>query len=349
MANYDVEVLAITDIQAHPNADTLDIAYLGGWRSIVKRNSFSINDIVVYIHPDAVLNFEYPWVNNYAAYVSSRTHRVKTIKLRQVFSEGIIVKIDYLKQYYSDFNFTVNTDPIELAKLLGITHFEIPDNIDTSEVLSIDLPYNLSKTDQTNIQQLNVSDVLGRRYMITRKKDGSSCTITCDSNLNITISSRSFTYQLTATNQYVKAAKPIIDALTEYVRAAKARALMPENCVLVLRGEICGEGIQQHSFNNDSTGIPKFYLFEAYILNTTTYEIVRRFTIDGIAFILGIDHVPILGEITSLTEEMINTYLNAPATDGEGVVLWELEDQKSFVVPTGYSFKIRSKEYDALM
>jgi hypothetical protein len=108
---------------------------------------------------------------------------------------------------------------------------------------------------------------------------------------------------------------------------------------VAVRGEICGQAIQKFSINKDSVGLPTFNMYGAVFpdrpskndefayLNSQTYW-------PQLADELGIKKVPLLGMV-EFTHELVDKYLNAPAEDGEGVVVnWE-----------GGTFKIKSRDY----
>lgn len=355
MVNYDVEVAKISEVMRHPNADKLEVIKLHNWFSIVQIGTCLVGESVIFIHPDAKLDLMQPWTARYANFVSKKTGRVKTIKLRGTFSEGLVVKIDDLVE---DGHFTrdqiseVADSPVELAKLLGIVHYEIPVDMarfGNLEMRSDHLPFAIEKTDQMNVQMMETDEHLGRKYMLTRKKDGSSCTITVEQTVfdfDFHVCSRSIDLKLTAKNVFTMAANPVIEAVIKYFKTSP-RCHLTDGQVLVLRGEVCGEKIQAKSFNVDCHGAPTFHLFEAYILNKYTHQIEKRYNPREFAYVLGIEYVAVLGITESLTQELVDKYLTAPASDGEGIVLWELDKKTSGL--TGYSFKIRSKEYDALI
>lgn len=348
MANYDVELLTITKVDKHPNADRLDVIELGGWISVAELGRYKAGDTVIFIHPDAKLDLTRSWTNAYSAYVSPKKCRVKTIKLRGVFTEGIIVSPADIKDMV---DIEGITDPDELAKVLGITHYEMP--YTGRGVLNIRydmLPYSLAKTDQTTVQQLGREAYVNRAFLVTRKMDGSSCTITVenvDGKLEFHVASRRYDLKLDVDNIYTAAARSVVDAVTKYFDISTGNALQ-ENQVLVLRGEVCGENIHRIKYNIDCHGAPTFYLFEGYIMNKVTHQIERRYKHMDLAYVLGIESVPLI-EVKhrgQVTDEVIQQYLVAPKEHGEGVVLWEIDDDMQL---TGHSFKIRSKNYDCCL
>lgn len=49
MAKFVVEVLPLTNVEPHPNADRLDLAVVGNFRVIVEKGAYRPNDLVAYI------------------------------------------------------------------------------------------------------------------------------------------------------------------------------------------------------------------------------------------------------------------------------------------------------------
>lgn len=84
----------ITEVINHPNADKLDLAKVLGYTCIVAKDEFKVGDAVVLIQPDTLLP-DKPW----AAFFKKRGDRVKAMRLRGVFSFGIILPLSVLENY----------------------------------------------------------------------------------------------------------------------------------------------------------------------------------------------------------------------------------------------------------
>lgn len=84
-----VEVIA--NIEPIPNADKIEVATVLGWRVVVGKGEFSIGDKVVYIEVDSKVpereEFEF---------LRDRKFKVKTIKLRGQYSQGLIMPFSIL-------------------------------------------------------------------------------------------------------------------------------------------------------------------------------------------------------------------------------------------------------------
>lgn len=90
MSQLHVEVCRIDSIEKHPNADTLSIAHVKGWQTIIKTDSFHEGNLCVYvpvdsIFPDSLIESEG------MDYLKQSKGRVKTIKLRGSVSQGLIL------------------------------------------------------------------------------------------------------------------------------------------------------------------------------------------------------------------------------------------------------------------
>lgn len=343
----DAFVTEVSNVYQHPNADRLDIAVVKGYRCIVPKGSLNVGMSVLYVAPDAKLDTTKEWLSEYAKYLATGG-RVRTVKLRGEFSEGLIIPLDKLPENLNDMT------PSEL----GITHWE---TLQTGTSLDArgGLPFGLLKTDQTNVQQMELSDILGKNYVVTRKMDGSSCTYIETNNEDtgvvddIRITSRSMDLKLDCKNIYTVAIHDIQNdwekRRTAFVTSNGYDFAEPVQKAfgcsrLICRGEVCGDGINSSKVNKDCFGAPKFHLFEMICRFDDGTELRPNY--HSVAFenwCSVFNPVPMVEIIRGLTEEDIERYLNAPASDGEGVVLWELSEDENFM--TGFSFKIKSKDY----
>lgn len=341
----DVEITSIEDVIQHPNADKLEIAKLKSWNVVVGKGSCIAGDMVVHIHPDAQLNTELEWVQPYIKFLAKRG-RVRTVKLRGTFSEGMIIKLSDIKKYHPEI--TENTSSEELANILSIVHYEPPAECGAN-VRSCSLPYMLCKTDQTNVQDMDPNEIYNRSYYITRKKDGSSCTVTlaCDAEgaLDIHVTSRRFDLKLDQSNEFTDATKNFIKRLVNAVKVNDTSILdTTPGVVNVFRGEVCGNGLNDSKVNKDAKAPLDFFLYEVFTCDYRGSNIKHRNIFKNDIFKKYCNIVPVVAETDCLNESIVESYLNASAEEGEGVVFWEYNADGDI---TGLSFKARSKDYDA--
>lgn len=113
MSSLIVEVSKILDVTKHPNADRLDIAQIRGFNCIVEKDQYKKDDLVIFIPPDAVIPDNI--ITKYDLTYLKSGNRIKTVKLRGVVSEGLILP--------NEEGLAEGTD---VAEVLGITKWEPP-------------------------------------------------------------------------------------------------------------------------------------------------------------------------------------------------------------------------------
>lgn len=134
MSTLKIEVRPILEINPHPNADLLEVAKIGGWDVIIKKETFKVGDLILFIPPDSILPknlHEYLGITNYCAELPKSSQdaiegkrRVKAARLRGVASYGTIMKeedVYHFVTYYFTFK-----EGCDFAEALGITKYEPP-------------------------------------------------------------------------------------------------------------------------------------------------------------------------------------------------------------------------------
>lgn len=124
MSSLIVEAVKIESVTKHPNADRLDLIGIKGWQCVARKGDYVVNELAIYLPVDAIL----PEALELLIFgpdtkVKLIGHRVRTIKLRGVISQGLLVKPSELGL---PANIKVGTD---VTKLLGITKYEPPVSI----------------------------------------------------------------------------------------------------------------------------------------------------------------------------------------------------------------------------
>jgi RNA ligase (TIGR02306 family) len=118
----------VTEIRAIEGADNIELAVVGGWNAIVKKGEYTVGDYVVVATTDAVIPQEISDAIGVTNYLR-KGQRVRTVKLRGVYSECLIIPFDSLPQMKTQFAtgigyyFNVGED---LMELLGIFKYEPP-------------------------------------------------------------------------------------------------------------------------------------------------------------------------------------------------------------------------------
>ena len=91
MSKLHVEVCAIASVEKHPNADRLDLVKVKDWQCIVGRDNFKVGDLIVFCPIDSIIPSNL--IEEYKLEYLKKDGRVKTVKLRQVLSQGLILNI----------------------------------------------------------------------------------------------------------------------------------------------------------------------------------------------------------------------------------------------------------------
>lgn len=137
----------IDEILPIPDADAIELAVVDGWKVVVKKNQFKVNDYIVYCEIDS-------WIpTEIASFLSKgkepreyngvKGERLRTVKLRGQVSQGLILDrytaLDKIGQIY------VGQD---VSELLNIQKYEPPVPACLAGVIKGNFPSFIPKTDQ---------------------------------------------------------------------------------------------------------------------------------------------------------------------------------------------------------
>lgn len=117
MSNWHNQVVRITSVVKHPNADALDIVVTtaGEYPIVVRRDEYKPGDMAIYIAIDTIVPDDNRFYflcpkkegSGYPKYelgeVPARYRRIKAKKIRQEYSEGLLIQLDAdIKQALSE-------------------------------------------------------------------------------------------------------------------------------------------------------------------------------------------------------------------------------------------------------
>jgi RNA ligase (TIGR02306 family) len=88
-------VAKIDEIKAIPGADNIEQGVIGGWNCIIKKGEYKVGDLVVVATTDAVIPQDLSDAMNVTNYLR-KGGRVRTVKLRGVYSECLIIPFNML-------------------------------------------------------------------------------------------------------------------------------------------------------------------------------------------------------------------------------------------------------------
>lgn len=116
MLAYIVTIDSITPIE---KADNIELAHVGGWNVIIRKNEFNVGDMAVFFEIDSLLP-ETEW----SEFLRPKKFKVKTYKLGKfnVISQGLLLPMSILPD-----NKTYNVHE-DVTNLLGIKYYVAEDN-----------------------------------------------------------------------------------------------------------------------------------------------------------------------------------------------------------------------------
>jgi RNA ligase (TIGR02306 family) len=345
--NYErkmAEIVRIKEVIPHPNADLLDIAKVGGWNVVVKKGDFSAGDMAIYFSIDSWIPHKLaPFLSNGnepREYNGVKGERLRTVKLRNVISQGLLLKLsDIPRNVFAIVNSETGeayyVDEVDwkegedLTNDLNIQKWEAP--IPAQLVGQVRGPFPtqyMPKTDQPRIQSFYDEIVefgSDKTYEKSMKIDGTSFTIfkvdnelrCCSRNLELKINEEN------ANNTLIKIANEIGHKI-------------PNN--MAFQMEVYGEGIQG---NKEKIKGQTYAIFDVYDIENQCYvsPVDRR----NLCKTLELNHVPVLEENAPMPNSVEEALTNAtgPSINSklrEGIV-YKCNEDPSF------SFKAISNEW----
>lgn len=91
-------VARISEIKPIEGADNIELGVIGGWNCIIKKGEYKVDDLVVVATTDAVIPQELSDAMNVTNYLR-KGGRVRTVKLRGVYSECLIITTQVARQW----------------------------------------------------------------------------------------------------------------------------------------------------------------------------------------------------------------------------------------------------------
>ena len=111
-------VATINEIKAIPNADNIEQVVVGGWNAITKKGEFKEGDLTVIATTDAVIPEAFSEKMGVTSYLR-KGGRVRTVKLRGVYSECLIIPMTYVQG-------VKRVEGADCMEMLGIYKYEPP-------------------------------------------------------------------------------------------------------------------------------------------------------------------------------------------------------------------------------
>lgn len=385
MSRKLASIVRISKVSPIENADRLEVAEMEGkgWKVVIQKGEFMVGDEAVYFEIDSFLN---PDDERYAflrerclrKFVSKSGSvlrqglKIKTIKLRGVISQGLLMPIDKFPELLDRFvdfkgERLLRYDPekegydcpctpligADVTKLLNVEHYdEVREQLQPAmgNPISADalgkFPSDfIPKTDEERIQNLGdwFQTLKGRRWQVSCKHDGTSCTIafspTIDSDNPNIVCSRNLRLKREAADGKI----PVYWQMAEKYGILDTLAkLFGEGEEYAVQGEIVGPGINK--CRNKETDL-KFFCFRIYDIKNQkwvnpkkTVELCTKLNIPHVQIVK--DDFAFFDEITTMDDAL--KFAEGKTLEGnerEGIVCKTVDD-KPFA-----SFKVVSNRY----
>lgn len=328
----------IDDIKPIEGADAIEVATIGGWKVVVKKNEFKVDDLAVYFEIDSWIPHELaPFLSKGKEpreFEGVKGERLRTIKLRGQLSQGLLLPYGtVMSNYDGEANSTDWNEGDDVTELLGIKKWEKPIPAQLAGQVRGNFPSQIPKTDQERVQNLKkeidicIKDNVS--FEVTEKLEGSSMTCylingefgVCSRNLDLKRDENNSFWKV-AIEQDIEGKMRDMDMSTDFA----------------IQGELIGPGVQGNIYNLNKLD---FYVFDVYDIQTGEYltpDVRQAFVRE-----MGLNHVPVLGNNVVLPENMEELIDSAECksvlanVEREGIVFKERFGQ--------FSFKVISNKY----
>lgn len=253
MADFAADIRRIATVKNHPNADRLDLCTVEGlaFQFVTGRDQYKVGDTVVYIPIDSVVPDGLQELLGVAGKLGKK-NRIRTIKLRGEFSQGMVMPCEEGQEYaykrlfekdgtMAQFLFSPGDD---VTEALGITKYEPEEVNDPSGVLT-ENPFPIFDVQGCERYPEAYAQMLKTEVDITEKLEGTNfaCAV---SNSEQVVCQRRHAIQYREGNMYWEAA---VDG--QLLSCASwlhgEMGIEPEDFVII-RGELIGPGIQKNIY-----------------------------------------------------------------------------------------------------
>lgn len=307
MSTFEVRVYKLK-IEPHNNADTLELAVVGDYRSIVRKGQFSTGELGVYI-PEAsiVPDWLIERLGLTGKLAGAQHNRVKATKLRGILSQGIIVPVTananttvgghyVLLEDGDAFVYVFEGD--DIAKELGITKYEPPIPVHMAGEVFNAHGYTVNY-DIENIKKFPDILIDGEEVVMTEKLHG---TWTCLGNHPMVgkvvtskgLSGQGLAFKFNEANKdnlYLRtlfATERVTDTGTMDIIDTAIHYLGDSFYIL---GETFGKGVQDLWYGTDK---PQFRVFDIYVGEPGKGMYLNYGQLETICQEFGIEMVPLV-------------------------------------------------------
>jgi RNA ligase (TIGR02306 family) len=329
-----VKVLALETMytpKENKPADSIELASVLGWKVVVKKGEFKVNDLAIYFTIGSVL----PDSCEHMKFLEKKP--LKTKKIMNIVSQGLLGNLNWLKAFNCDPDKYKEGD--DVTKELQVRKF-IHDS-ESDEYKNVDatnFPNYVPKTDETRGQSCLriISEIIGYLIVITLKMDGTSTTFIHTKDKFMMCGRNKILTEQDVSNKHY------FDIEKKYDISSKMKEL---NRNIAIQGETCGPKINCNRIKMKEID---FYVFNIFDIDTQNY--LPWSDVLDITNKLGLKTVPVIYRGIAEKEWNLNYYVNlaekqeySAGIKAEGIVI--KTDYHPDVYPRS-SFKIISPKYE---
>ena len=295
MADFKVTVQKLDEVSAHPNADRLDVARIGGWQIVIGKDQHQAGEQVAYIPEQALVPEPLQKMLGVEGRLAgSKKNRVKAIKLRGVLSQGLILTLEEGLLTHPETgekkSFSLGD---EVAEFLGVTKYEPPIPVHMAGEMYAS-PLKLPRYDVENWKSDPEAIPPGTPVLITEKLHGTFCIVVFYGEEVLIsskgLSSKDMALKENETNLYHRILRPHLSTLKSTLQAQ-----WPGAIAFGVIGEIVGPKVQDLNYGLSK---PDFYLFEVIVKpkEESPWEYKDFKAVQAFAESTNLKTVPLLGE-----------------------------------------------------
>jgi len=315
-----VTVRTILKILPIKDADMIEEVVVEGWSVVAQKGIHSVGDVVVYFEIDSFLpesdkRFESFMKFGMQTFSGILGHRIKTKRLRGVYSQGIVIPLQEFPEI------TIAVNDTDYSEVLGVVKYERQEVTGNAGDTKGNFPWFLRKSDQERIQNcyntLSNSELIDEHFVGTLKMDGSSITVFyVDGNRYDNQG-----YGVCSRNQELKVdLETTLPDQGKFLQGAIHSGLLEKAKKLhevfggyyAIQGELVGVGIQGN--------FEKFEQYEVFaynIFDIESQDFVSYSAFESMALEVGIQTVPVIYESDKVLQRSITEILEM--ADGKGL------------------------------
>ncbi len=338
-----VSIRTISTISPIEGADKIEQVGVDGWVVVAQKGIHNVGDTVLYFEIDSFLPQTDTRFESFMKF-GTRTfngvigHRVKTVRLRGVYSQGIIMPLSEFPEIQE-----VDFDKC-YAEAIGVVKWERSEETGVIGDAKGSFPWFLRKSDQERIQnlynKLSNSELASQPFVGTLKMDGSSITV-------FYVEGEKYNNQgwgYCSRNQELKLPDPLAEDYEfnkqgKFFQGARNSKLFDKTRELherfgsyyAIQGELVGPGIQGNFEKFD-----QYQVFAYNIFDIEKQEYVDYATFEKMAYTVGLQICPVVYVKTNILRRTLKEILDMADGPGElaayreGIVWKQLNGKTQF-------------------